>query len=106
MRYDRSITARYKAYLARSCSDKIGGTRSIIVGQWTPSSNKDADRNKKWCQTQPGQFSGNKRWWAVQVNDPRYERGIDLLKLNGDVSCFGGGETGERSCQGGINSQA
>src|SRR2546421_11137182 len=88
-RYDRSITARYKACLAGSCSDEIGGTRSIIVGQWTLSINKDADQNEEWCQTQPGQFSGNKKGWAAQVNDPRYGRGIDLLKLNGAMSCFG-----------------
>jgi hypothetical protein len=25
-----------------------------------------------------GQFSGSKRWWAVQINGPRYERGVDL----------------------------
>jgi hypothetical protein len=74
-RYDRSIIARYKAYLAGSCSDEIGGTRSIIVDQWTLSINEDTDWNEKGCQMQPGQFSGNKRWWAVQVNDPRYERG-------------------------------
>jgi len=31
----------------------------------------------------------------VQVNDPRYERGVGLLKLNGVVSLFGRGEGGE-----------
>jgi len=46
-RYDRSITARYKAYLAGSCSDKIGGTRSIIVDQLTLSINEDTDWNEK-----------------------------------------------------------
>jgi len=37
-----------------------------------------------------GSLAATRRGWAAQVNDPRYERGIDLLKLNGNVSCFVG----------------